>query len=138
MDTIANQVCSHAGGDALISGDSADSILNISREYCAPDASDHVNQQIAKLLQFKNTEPTMDMFLVEFDIPRRTAESRVPVGTALLDALVPVLRMQNALSSRTEKSLLLASGQGTLSFPAVAKQLRRLSGPSGGAARQDV
>ena len=53
MDTVARRVCLHAGGDSRLDGEGVDSILNILRESCAPDASGHVCQQVARFLQFK-------------------------------------------------------------------------------------
>ena len=46
--------------------------------------------------------------------------------------------MQNAAQSKSGKSLLLASVQGSLGIPIVAKQMRRLFEPCGGVAKQDV
>ena len=44
--------------------------------------------------------------------------------------------MQNAAFSRSEKSLELASVHGGSGFSAVARRMRRLPGPRGGAVRQ--
>ena len=46
--------------------------------------------------------------------------------------------MQNAALSGREKSLASASVQGGLGFSDVAERMRRLSGPCGGAARQNA
>ena len=46
--------------------------------------------------------------------------------------------MRDAALSENEKSLALASIRSTVAFPEVASQMRRLFGPRGGAARQDV
>ena len=48
-----------------------------------------------------------------------------------------ILRMRNAALSRREKPLVLASVQGGLGCSDVAKQMRRLFGPGGVAARLD-
>ena len=60
------------------------------------------------------------------------------MGGASTEAFASVVRIQNASPSRPEKSLILASVQGDTTFPVVAKQMRRIFGPCGGAARQDV
>ena len=59
-------------------------------------------------------------------------------GVASPEAFVLATFMQGAAISRSEKMLALASVQGNLGFPDVTKQMRRLFGPHGGAARQDV
>ena len=46
--------------------------------------------------------------------------------------------MQNAPLSKSEKLLASARIQGNMDFPDAATQMRRLSGPCGGAAHQDV
>ena len=53
-------------------------------------------------------------------------------------AFAPALHMQDAALSQSEESLVLAGAQGFRAFPAVAKQMCRLVGPRGSAARQDV
>ena len=53
------------------------------------------------------------------------------------ESYVPVFCMQNASSSKSEKSLILDI-QGNFGFPAVAEEMRRLFGPGCGAARQDA
>ena len=46
--------------------------------------------------------------------------------------------MQNASFTESEKSLVLAGIQGKIKFSASAKEMRRLFGSRGGAARQSV
>ena len=46
--------------------------------------------------------------------------------------------MQHALPFRPEKPLASASAQGNLGMAEAARQMGRLSGPSGGAARQEL
>ena len=72
-------------------GGGADGILNIPREYFAPDASVHVSHQVAKFLQCKRTDQTMERCSLELDILRRKAEARVQMGAAFPDAFVSVL-----------------------------------------------
>ena len=60
-----------AGSDIILSGDGADQILNILREYLAPGAVDAVYQQVLRLLQLKGTDRAMDVFRAVFDALRR-------------------------------------------------------------------
>ena len=76
--------------------------------------------------------------LLEFDVLRRKAEARVVTGWSHPHGHVSSVRMQIAAASRNEKSLLLASAQGSSGFLSAAKQMRRLFEPCGGVARQDV
>ena len=69
---------------------------------------------------------------------REEAESRMLVGGGFTDEFAPVLRMRNAESPENEKSLVQAHIRATLAFPQASSQTRRLFGPRGRAARQDV
>ena len=80
----------HEGGDALTHGEGVESILNISREYFAPDASDHVYRQVVKFAQYKHADQTLGRYLPEFGILRRKAEARVEMGNALPGVSVPI------------------------------------------------
>ena len=68
----------------------------------------------------------------------RKAESNVKMGGAFPEIFASAICMQNALLSRSGKSLVSASVQGNVEIFAVARQVRPLSSPCGGAARQDV
>ena len=76
--------------------------------------------------------------LVEFDIHGSKAHATIRMGGPLREQFAPSLYTQSAPFSRSEKSLLLASFQGSLSFLVAAEQMRRPSGPCGGSARQGV
>ena len=52
---------------------------------------------------------------------RRKAESKMQMGGAYPEAFASELRMSHSALSLPEKSLIPASGQGDLGFPAVAK-----------------
>ena len=60
------------------------------------------------------------------------------MGAGFPESPVSVPRMQNAAPSRQEKSLVSASTHKSLAFADVATAMRRLFGPCGGAARQDI
>ena len=53
-------------------------------------------------------------------------------------ALPPILRTKNAPLRRADESLVLAIGQWGFGIAAAASQTRRLSGPTGASAQQDV
>ena len=74
-----------------------------------------------------------EMYLAQFDSLRRRAESELQVGGAFTEKRVSALCVQSAAQWRSEKSQVLASAQRYLD-----RQMRRLFGPCGGAARQDV
>ena len=80
----------------------------------------------------------MDASLVDLDLLRRQAKSEMQTGAAFPGECVSAPRIQDAASSRSEKSLVLASVRGNRSFPAVANHMRRHVGPCGRAACQDV
>ena len=80
----------------------------------------------------------MGVFSVEPDVPRRKAVSTMQIGGGISEALGSVLCMQNASLSKPEQPLVLVSTRGNIGFPVVAKEMRRLAGPRGGAARHDV
>ena len=76
--------------------------------------------------------------IIEFGVSRRRAGARAILDGAFPDGFVCSLCMQNAPLSRAEKSLVLASVQGSLDFPIVAKRMRRQFDPCDGPARQDA
>ena len=117
MDTIGRQVCLSAGGDTFARGEDVETILKTSREYIQPDASGHVYQQMAELLQYKRADQAIGRYLLESDVFRREAEARVVMGGAFPDTFVSSLSMQNAAFSRAEKSLVLATVRGVFGFP---------------------
>ena len=109
--------------------------MELSRIYFHSDALGHA---VAKTLQYRRAGQIMRRYHLEFEVLRREAGSRVVTGGAFPDGCVSILHMQNAALPGTEKSLLLASVQGSLDFPIVAKQVRRPFDPCGEPARQGV
>ena len=138
MDTFARQVCIAAGSDIIMSNRAAEKILNISRESFAPAAADSVYQRVFRFSQLKRTDQTTDVLLAEFDFLWCNEVSKMRMGGASPGAFAPVSRMQKAELPRSEKSAVMASAQGSFGFVAMAKAMRRLSCPCGGAARRDV
>ena len=80
----------------------------------------------------------MGRHLLAFGVLRRKAAARVPTGGAFPGSSVSILCVQNAALSWADKSLLLASVQGSLDSPVAGKQMRRLFNPYSGPARKDV
>ena len=70
---------------------------------------------------------TADDFLAKFDLPRRSAESRVQMGGSLPVAFVSVLGPENASLPRAYKSPVLASAQASLG---IAGAIRRVQSKS--------
>ena len=80
----------------------------------------------------------MNVYSIEFDVLRDRAEARMAPGSGFQDVFASVICMQDAALSKNGKPLALAGIQDTLAFPVVANQMRRLFGPRGNAARQDL
>ena len=120
--------------------DGTEMILNILRKYLEPEAGDSVYQEVARFSQFERADQTRNVFLVESDCLCRKAESTKQMGGLLPPPRSICFCDAHAERRRiaTWKSLVSASVQGNLGYPAAAKQTRRLFGPCSGAARQGV
>ena len=75
---------------------------------------------MVKFMYFKRTDQTMDTYIMEFEMLRQKAESRMVMGAGSPDEFASVLRMQNAALNKNEKTLVLASLGNTLAFPQVS------------------
>lgn len=128
---VARQVCAAAGSDVIMDGNGEGGMLSILRDYFAPGAPGPVYQEVARSLQLGRTDQTTREYSVQFDGLCRIAESKMQIDGAFTEAFVSVLRMQNAAPKRSDRSPTLASVQGNAVFPAVARQMGRLSGPCG-------
>ena len=73
-------MCGAAGRKVLMGMDGSAEILAISRGNFAPEAVILVNKEVARFLQPKRTDGTMDSYVLEFDGRRHRAESEVQVG----------------------------------------------------------
>ena len=80
----------------------------------------------------------MVTYLMEFDVLRRKAGTRMVTGSGFPDEFVSVLRMQNAALPKNGKTLVWASVRHSLAALGAFAQMRRLSGSCGRATRQDV
>ena len=95
-------------------------------------------QEVPRSSQFGCAIQTTGDYWVRFDLLRRKAESEMRLEGAPPETFASAPCKKNAFLPQSEKSLVLASAQGNLGVPAVARQMRRLFGPRGGAVRQDV
>ena len=84
------------------------------------------------------TDQTVGTYLMELDVLREQAESWMVTGSGFPHGFLSALCVRNTALSKNGKSPALASTRNTLAFPEVACRLRRLLGPRGSAARQDV
>ena len=138
MDPMARQICLRSGGDSFMEGVDVATLIATLRHNYLPGATDQVYQEVAKFLNYKRAAQLMERFLLEFDMPRTKSEKKILQGLQFPGSFLSILRMQNAVIPRNEKSLVMASVRGSLDYPLVAKQMRQVSQPRGGAHRGDV
>ena len=112
--------------------------LRISRERFAPDALGATNREVARVMRSERTDQRAEVHLIVSGVLRYRAEGSMLTGGGFPNGSAPILRMWDAAVSRDEQSLVFAGSQGAIAFAAVAKEMRRLFGSCGGAARQDV
>ena len=135
---MARQVCMSAGMDVVLDNEGARRNLRILHEPFAPDEVDGIYQEAVQFLHFKGADQTAEVFLLEFDVLRRRAESRAATGGGFPGEFVPAQRMKNASLSKNEISLVSASILCEMVFAAAARQMHQLFGSFGSVARQDV
>ena len=80
----------------------------------------------------------MDTYLLEFDMLRQKAESRVQMGAGFPDEFVSAPCVQNAGLSKMGRMLVLASLGNTLAAPQVSSRMQRFFGSCAYASRLDV
>ena len=112
--------------------------LSVLQNYFAPDAMDAVYQHVAQFLHFCKAAQAADKNVAKFDLLRRTAEGRTKHSGATPDAFLAVSRLPDAILSRPDKSLVVASTHGNSVATEVAQQIRRPSGLLGASGRQDI
>ena len=79
-----------AGKDVVENVAGADQILKISGKRLAPDAIDGVFQDVAKFTYFRSTDQDAGAHLLDFDMLRRKAGTRMPFGAGFPDEFVSV------------------------------------------------
>ena len=138
MHSAPRQVCLAAGGHFLDNQHGVARILDILRNYFAPDAADAIHQKVVRFTHFRRAEQSIDTCTAEFDLLRRTAASKLNMGPGFAEQFIPILRMKNAGLPRQAKSLLMASRPKSLMFDKVEADMRRFFGSRGSGGRQDV
>ena len=109
--------------------------MRISRERFAPDFIDY---DVVKFMNSKRTDHTMDTHLMEFDVLREKAQSRMVIVGDCPDEIASVHCMHNAAVPKNDASLVLARLLTALPSTVVSSQMRLLVGPCGSAARQGI
>ena len=103
MGPTARQICLHSGGDSVAEGVEVAAVFQTLKRYFLPDATDQVFQDVTKFLNHKRADQTMERFLLEFDFLRAKAERKIRQGFQFPDSFISILRMQNALFSKTRR-----------------------------------
>ena len=134
MGGVARQACVSATSEHTLNNDGADRISTILHEHFAPDAVESVYPAVVRLLQFEGSGQTMDVFSsLTFRAAMQSRKCRraaVSVDHSYLSSACKLRRCRSPISPwdwpafRAIRIFLL--------------RRNRLSGPCGGAARQDV
>ena len=95
----------HCGKDLIANQDGAQQILRILRERFAPDAIDAIIQEVAKFMNFKRADQTMDVYLLEFDVLREKAQAQMATGGGFPGEFASAHCMQNAALPENGKCL---------------------------------
>ena len=132
------KVCMAVRKDYIGNNDGAQRILRISRERFAPDTIDPNHRDVAKFMNFKRADQTMGTYLLEFDMLRKQAESRMLMSSGFPDELASASCAHNAAFPKSKESLVLAGICTTLASPEVSSRMRRLFWPRGSPEKQDV
>ena len=132
MSDVARKVCLSAGRYAIVNLDGAEKISKILRGRYAPDAIDSNFQDMVELMYFQRTGQNMDTYIMEFEMLREKAESRMVIGSGPPDAFVSALCMQNAASTEHEKTMVLGSlGKTPWLFPRCRRRCDVCLAPAG-------
>ena len=109
MHPAPGQVCVAEGGDVSDHQDGVARIMEIPRSSSVPAAADAIRQQVMKFLYHRRPDQSIREYIVEFDLLRRAAESKMRMGAGLPEQFVSISCANNAGLIRQEKSLVLAS-----------------------------
>ena len=60
-------------------------ILESPRNYSAPDVADSIHRRVIRFIKFRRAEQSIDESIVEFDMLRRRAESKMEMGAGFLE-----------------------------------------------------
>ena len=135
---VPRQVCLAEGSDILDHSDGVAEILNILRNYFAPEAVGAIHQQLMRFMRFRRTDQSVDENIAEYDLLRQKAEPEMEMGAGFPEQFASKLNMDNAALSRHEKSLVMASCHESLRPEDASANMRRLFGSRGSGSRQDA
>ena len=80
MNSVAREVCLSAGGNRPIRYDGAMCMLEILRNYFAPEVAGLTYQDLVRFTYFRRTGQSIGEYIAEYDSLRRKAESKVDMG----------------------------------------------------------
>ena len=125
MNSAPRQVCLPAGGGHLDDQEGVTRFLEILPNFRASGAAGAIYRQVARLTQYRRAEQFINEFIVESDLLRRKAESKMDMGSGYPEQFASKLRMNNAGLYRQEESLVMASSHKSLMFEDAAANTRR-------------
>ena len=91
MSDVARDVCPSVGRGVIDNLDGAEQISKILRGRFAPGAIDSIFQDMAEFMFFKRTGQNMETHIMEFEMLREKAESRIVMGSGSPNAFVSIL-----------------------------------------------
>ena len=77
VNSVGGQGCLSSGGGQLGDNDGATRMLEILRNYFAPEAADSICQEVVRCTQYRRAGRPIDEHIVAFDSLRRKAESKM-------------------------------------------------------------
>ena len=89
-DEDPRQVRLAEGGDVLGRHDGAARIVEILRDYCAPEAAGAIRPQVMRFTHYGRADQSIGEYTVEYDLLRRKAESKMGMGAGLPERFVSV------------------------------------------------
>ena len=117
-----------AGGDVAKGHERAKKIMLLARDFFAPGAAESVYREVAHFLRPKHAAQSMAGYLARFHF--------------FAEKLIPICRWEGRARKFLRRRYVLGMSPfpspGILGISAAARQMFRLLGPRGGAARQDV
>ena len=96
MNSAPRQFWQSAAGGHLDNQEGVARILEVLRNYFAPEAADAIYRQVMRFTQYRRAEQPADEFIVEFDLLRRKAESKMGMGTGFPEQFASIWRMRYA------------------------------------------
>ena len=124
-DSTARDIRPGMGEQKLPDQDGAKTLLQVPRNYFAPDTMGPASQDVAQFLHFREAAHNMGEYSVKFDLLRLKAKGLLRNLGAFPDAFAAAPCPQNASSSKCDESPILATTHGTSAMLEIAQQLRR-------------